>query len=77
MRAEKAAPLRCWCEQLERWHRVAGVCVWCARMEQRRPQVNFSPRYEFSIATPEYLDRRAAEAVDNLRRGSQKPDDEP
>ena len=29
---------RCWCGHLERWHSLAGVCRWCARMELRRPQ---------------------------------------
>ncbi len=63
---------RCWCEHLERWHSVAGVCRWCAKMELRRPNFNFMPRHVFATDLPEELRRQAAEAVDKaLGRGTE------
>ena len=63
--ANDSAERRCWCEHLERWHSVAGVCRWCAKMELRRPNFNFMPRHAFALEIPEELRRRAAEAVAN------------
>jgi len=53
----------CWCDHLERWHSVAGVCRWCAKMELRHPQFNFMPRHVFTIDMPEYMERDLAESV--------------
>ena len=59
-----SAEPRCWCGHLERWHNFAGVCRWCARLELRRPQLNFIPRHQFTTELPEELRRRAADAVE-------------
>ena len=61
---------RCWCGHLERWHSVAGVCRWCAKMELRHPQFNFMPRHAFATDVPEYLKRGAAEAVAQMLQRS-------
>ena len=55
---------RCWCGHLKRWHNFAGVCRWCARLELRRPQLNFIPRHAFATELPDELRRRAADAVE-------------
>ena len=60
---------RCWCGHLERWHSVAGVCRWCAKMELRRPQFNFSPRHEVATEIPWELQREAAAAVAHILTG--------
>ena len=54
---------RCWCEHLEKWHSVAGVCRWCAKMELRHPQFNFTPRHVFAEEMPEEWLGDLAEAV--------------
>ena len=64
----KVGKKRCWCDHLERWHSVAGVCRWCAKMELRHPQFNFMPRHPFTTEMPEDLRRQAVEAVDRLLR---------
>ena len=61
---DKEKAKRCWCEHLESWHSVAGVCRWCAKMELRRPQFNFMPRHEFATEIPEELKKGAAEAFE-------------
>ena len=58
-----ATERRCWCEHLERWHSVAGICRWCAKMEMRRLNFNFMPRHAFATEILEELRREAAEAV--------------
>jgi len=57
---------RCWCDHLERWYSVAGMCRWCAKMELRHPQFNFMPRNPFTTEMPEGLRRQAADRA--LRR---------
>ena len=75
---ERLGEKRCWCNHLERWHSVAGVCRWCAKMELRHPQFNFRPRHPFTTEMPEDLRRQAAEAVDRaLRRVADHGDLEP
>ena len=66
---------RCWCGHLERWHSLAGVCRWCARMELRRPQVNFMPRHAVATEIPEELRRQAAQAVERALRPRTDPDE--
>ena len=56
---------RGWCDHQEKWHSVAGICRWCAKMELRHPQFNFIPRHVFSEVMPEELRRGAVEAVSN------------
>jgi len=48
----------CWCDHLERWHSVAGICRWCAKMELRCPQFNFMPRHPSATEMPEELRRQ-------------------
>jgi len=71
--AEDATERRCWCEHLERWHSVANLCRWCAKMGLRRPNFNFTPRHAFATEVPEELRRQAAEAVDQALRRSTGP----
>ena len=54
---------RCWCEHLERWHSLAGIRRWCAKMELIHPQFNFMPRHEYSTEIPEELKQRVANAI--------------
>ena len=58
-----SAERRCWCGHLERWHTLAGVCRWCARIELRRPQFSVMPRHAFATEIPDELRRQAAEAI--------------
>ena len=67
--AQKSEEGRRWCEHLKRWHSLAGVCRWCAKMELRRPQFNFTPRHPFATELPEETRRRAAEAFERALRG--------
>ena len=62
-------------DHLERWHSVAGVCRWCAKMELRRPQFNFMPRHSFATDIPEELRRQAAEAVSKALGRTVDPDE--
>ena len=62
----------CWCGHLERWHSLAGVCRWCAKMELRRPQFNFMPRHTFATETPEDQQLKAAEAMGRALRESRE-----
>jgi hypothetical protein len=55
---------RCWCGHLRRWHYFTNTCFWCARMEQRHPQFNFSPHHNFAEELPEHLRQQAAEAIE-------------
>ena len=72
--ARKPREERCWCEHLERWHSVAGVCRWCAKNELRRPQFNFMPRYALATEMPEEMRRQAAEAVERALKGNPGPE---
>ncbi len=65
----------CWCGHRKRWHNLAGVCRWCAKMELRHPNFNFMPRHAFATEVPEELRHQAAEAADRLLRESQEQDD--
>ena len=68
---------RCWCEHLERWHSLAGVCRWCAKMELRHPQFNFMPRHPFATEMPVEMRRHAAEAIERAMRGLSGRSDTP
>ena len=46
---------RCWCGHLKRWHHWMGICRWCAKLELRRPQINYMPRHPFSVRIPDKL----------------------
>ncbi len=64
----KSKEERCWCEHLSRWHSLAGICRWCAKMELRHPQFNFMPRHGFATELPEEMRRQAAEAFERAMR---------
>ena len=69
MDIETSEEKRCWCEHLERWHSVAGVCRWCAKMELRRAQFNCMLRHAFATEVPEELRRQAAGAIERALKG--------
>ena len=68
---------RCWWEHLERWHSLAGVCRWCAKMELRHPQFNFMPRHLFATELPEEMRRQAAKAIERALGGLSDRSDAP
>ena len=72
-----ASDERCWCEHLKQWHSVAGVCRWCAKMELRRPQFNFTPRHPFATELPEEMRRQAAIAFERAMKGLSDEDNGP
>lgn len=46
---------RCACGHLKHFHISQGVedvCRWCAKMELRHPQFNFTPRHKFMRQGP-------------------------
>ncbi len=73
--AAKSEEERCWCEHLKQWHRLAGICRWCAKMELRHSRFNFMPRHSFATGMPQERHGQAAGAFDRALRGYVNQDD--
>ena len=75
MPGTEEAAQRCWCGHLQLWHRLAGVCRWCAKMELRHPQFIFMPRHVFATEIPLEMHGRAADAVKRKLGGLSEQED--
>ena len=71
----KSGEERCWCEHLKRWHRLAGICRWFAKMELRHSWFNFMPRLFFATGMPQEIHGQAAGAFERPLGGYVNPDD--